>query len=335
MRSLAPLLAGAGLLLPVAADASAGPVFRITDPRITESSGLVDLGPVMLTVNDSGHPGQVFVLDARSGVTVGVTDFGPRPVDAEAMAPLSDREVWVGDTGGNTVRRTSVVVYRVPFGRGTRTVTDAPHFELRYPDGPHDAEALFTGPGGRLFLITKSLLGGTVYAAPRTLEPGRPAALRKVGRVSGFVTDAASFPDHRQVIVRGYGSASVYTLPGLAPLGTFRLPTQRQGEGISVGPDQRVRISSEGTGEPVLQVRLPTEVVAAMRAGPVRSATPEAATRSSTSEPSTSTPSTSVREPGSRASRDLVARPVVAGLTGAAVLLVAGVGLGLRRWRRR
>ena len=41
-------------------------VFSFVDPTIDESSGLVDLGELMVTTNDSGGDPLVFVVDAKS-----------------------------------------------------------------------------------------------------------------------------------------------------------------------------------------------------------------------------------------------------------------------------
>jgi hypothetical protein len=231
-------------------------VFSFVDPAITESSGLVDLGPVMVTTNDSGGDPLVFVVDSRTGRTVGRTTFASEVEDVEALAPAGRDEVWVGDIGDNDARRQSVQVYRVPVGRGDRTV-HAARYDLVYPDGAHDAESLVAAPTGRLYVITKGLLGGTAYAAPRHLRAERPNVLTPAGSVDVWATDAALFPDGRHVLVRGYGTAAVYTFPGFAPVASFDLPRQRQGEGVSIGRSGRVRLSSEGRNSPVLQVLLP------------------------------------------------------------------------------
>ncbi len=75
-----------------------------------------------------------------------------------------------------------------------------------------------------------------------------------MGRVRGYVTDAALLRDGRHLLVRSLQQATVYTMPDLTPVGSFALPWQRQGEGISVGPDGRIRISTEGAGTPVYEV---------------------------------------------------------------------------------
>ena len=74
------------------------------------------------------------------------------------------------------------------------------------------------------------------------------------------------------MVLRTYGTATVYTFPGFAPIGTVRLPQQRQGEGISVSRTGRVLISSEGPRSDVLDVTLPaalTDPQATPSAAPV------------------------------------------------------------------
>lgn len=245
------------LLLSVALLSGSGPgvVFRIQDPAITESSGLVDLGGLMVTMNDSGGDAVVYALD-RQGRTVGRTRYADAVTDVEALAPAGPGTVWVGDLGDNRHVRSSVRVYRVPVGRGDRTVA-APAFELVYPDGSHDAESLFTGPDGRLYVVSKGLFGGRAYVAPRLLRSDRPNRLRALGRVPLFATDAAAVPGTPYVLVRGYGSALLLDVGDWRTLATLDLPEQQQGESLSVGPGDRVRVGSEGLHSEVRQVRLP------------------------------------------------------------------------------
>jgi hypothetical protein len=242
----------------------------MTDPRITESSGLVDLGDgLMVTTNDSGDTGIVYVVD-RSGRTVGTTRFGDS-VDAEALAPVDGGHVWVGDIGDNEARRPYTVIRRVPVGRGDRTVR-VPSYRLLYPDGPHDAETLLRQPAtGRLFVVTKGILGGRVYAVPRHLRSGEQGnRLRAVAKVGLFATDG-TFLDAHRVLVRGYTSADVYVFPGFRLLGSFALPGQPQGESVSVGPGGRIRIGSEGVRSEVVTVSLPARLRAATPTSPAAS----------------------------------------------------------------
>ena len=67
-----------------------------------------------------------------------------------------------------------------------------------------------------------------------------------------IATDGSFFPDGRHLIVRDYSSATVYDWPSLQTVGSFDLPAQKQGEGIAVGPDDTLYLSSEGIHSPVV-----------------------------------------------------------------------------------
>ncbi|GAB3075336.1 hypothetical protein [Nocardioides zeae] len=273
-------LVTAAVALPFAAGAAAMPastaeegteVMSFTDPDIVESSGLAVVGGRFVTVNDSGDSGRVFAVDPATGDTVGVTSWTPDPVDVEAVAPAyvdgeASSEVWVGDIGDNRAVRDSVEVLRVPVGWEDATAEPA-RFELRYADGPRDAESLLVVPGtDQLLVVSKGVLGGTFYAAPEQLVPGQANVLEPLAPALGVATDAAFFPDGRHLVVRNYGAAAVYTYPGLTEVGTFDLPEQPQGEGIAVDADDpgAVLLTTEGPRTPVLRVELPAEVRDAM-----------------------------------------------------------------------
>lgn len=258
---------------PAAADDDV--VIRFQDPDIVESSGLVALGDRFVTVNDSGDSARVFVVDARTGETADEVAWPSDTDDVEAVAPAGRDAVWVGDIGDNTRSRPSVTVTRVPLDGSAVS-----SFQLVYPDGARDAEALLVHPRtGRLLVVSKGVFGGRLYAAPAELDPDGPNRLVPVGETAGIVTDAAFFPDGRHLLVRTYTQAVVHAWPSMEIVGTFGLPRQEQGEGIAVSPAGEVFASSEGQRAPVLRIRLPAEVSAAMLApepsAPAASGRPE------------------------------------------------------------
>ncbi|MDQ3615197.1 MAG: hypothetical protein M3393_00915 [Actinomycetota bacterium] len=254
-------------------------VFAFTDEDITESSGLAVRGRLMFTVNDSGGDPVVYTVDAGTGNTVASTSYSADEViDVEAVAPGAGGAVWVGDIGDNDEKRSTVEVYRVvPLG-GSEQQADAlgrdevveeestaEVFSLAYPDEPQDAEALLRHPKtGRLYVVTKAVTGGTVYAVPPSLDPGRNNRMTKVGQTSGLTTDGSFFPDGEHIMLRSYGGASVFTFPGLREVGSFRLPPQKQGEGLALSEDGGIYLSTEGIYSKVLRVLLPPELAAAM-----------------------------------------------------------------------
>ena len=243
----------------VGADASAVE-FRFRDPQIVESSGLVVHDGLFVTVNDSGDSGRTFVVDGSTGRTVGGATWPGEPEDVEALAPMPDGSVLVGDIGDNSDSRDSVTLLEVPSGRGFEDV-EPRAFPLTYSDGPRDAETLLVHPvTGQVLVVSKSLLGGVLYAAPKRLTTEGPNVLDPVGDVLGFATDGAFFPDGRHFVLRDYGRAVVYSYPGLETVGELRLPDQQQGEGIAVDEDGAVFVSSEGQYSPVHRVRVPRQI---------------------------------------------------------------------------
>lgn len=256
-------LGGAALVTDGDGAAPSEVLFTFEDRSIDESSGLVDLGGTVLTVNDSGSDPLVYAVDSSTGETVGRTTYtSDEVVDVEAIAEGPDGSIWVGDIGDNGAARTSVSVYRLPpVGPGDTTV-EGERFDLVYRDGPHDAEALLVHPEtGRLFVVTKGLFAGQVFQAPATLDPDEPNLLRPVGEAGGMVTDGAFFPDGRHAALRSYSSLSVHETRRWRSLASMALPDQEQGEGLAlVEGSPWVLVSTEGAGSAVEAVALSREI---------------------------------------------------------------------------
>ena len=273
----AAVLVSTSFAAPVVTETRVEEVMSFADPDIDESSGLLDLGDLVVTVNDSGDDAVVYLVDKKSGETVGRTTYAEEVDDVEAMAPGLDGTVWVADIGDNRAHRQSVVVYRLPpVTPGDRTVV-ADRFELVYAGGARDAETLLVHPEtGRLSVVSKGLFSGEVFEAPRRLREDGPNRLRRVGRVGGLVTDGAWFADGRHVVLRDYADAEIYDTEGWRSLGRIRMPTQPQSEGLAVEPSgERVLVSSEGPDEPLYSVAVPPQMIQAMAAETPTAPTPE------------------------------------------------------------
>jgi len=240
-------------------------VFSFTDPAIVESSGLLVQDGRFATVNDSGDSGRVFTVDPGDGRTVAVTEWDAEPEDVEAMAPMPDGDVLVGDIGDNNGVRDSIELIRVPFGEDGRV--DPVTYELVYPDGSHDAETLLVHPQtGQVMVVAKEFIG-RLYATSGKLDADGPNRLEPLGEVLPIATDGAFFPDGEHFVLRGYVKAAVYEWPSLEQVGeTFFLPSQEQGEGLAVGADATVYLSSEGEQSEVLRIRLPKDLRAELDA---------------------------------------------------------------------
>ena len=199
---------------------------------------------VIFTINDSGNDPLLFALDttgADRGVWLvqGATDVdweaasagpcGNRPMMPATAGP--NECVYIGDTGDNSETRPSRVIYRVaePFAQsaGFTGTLVAESLEYRYPDGPHDVEAMYVPPNGSMYLITKRprqdaagrLRPALVFVLPPDAwgKPGPVVAqlVDSLPIVPGsaplrLITDAGLAPDARSLAVRTYAQVYVF-----------------------------------------------------------------------------------------------------------------------------
>jgi hypothetical protein len=267
----------AGLL--AAGPGGAELVLRLHDPALVESSGLAVAARhdgVLWTHPDGGEVARVMAV-GESGETVAtVTLDGIDPYDPEALAPGPRRTLWLGDLGDNLEQRPDVSVFRFrePRSLADRTVP-ATWYRFRYPDGPHDAEALLVDPStGRLLVATKAVGGAGLYRAPARLvaEQVGTNRLERVADVPSLVTDGAFLPDGRFVL-RSYTMAYVYDRPG-HQVASAPLPPQPQGESVAADGESLL-VGSEGQDSAVYRVPVPGGTAGTSEtAGPTRSDQP-------------------------------------------------------------
>ena len=247
-----------------ATDSPARKVRTLKDPEIVESSGLalsLYRDRRLWTHNDSGGGPRLYAI-GRRGQTTGryyLTDA--RAWDWEAMASAKrngKKFLFVGEIGDNRKWKSSIFVHRIrepkpsaPNGRRNPT-----SYELKYPDGAHDAEALLVRPGTlRIYIVTKVKDGpGHIYVAPKHPSQRHPNRLKRIGKAPSVITDGV-FLNRQRFVLRGYGSAYSYRKMGARPK-QFSLPNP--GESIARSPLRRyVLVGSEGRLSGIWRVRIP------------------------------------------------------------------------------
>lgn len=203
---------------------------EFTDRRISESSGVAPsrrTPGLLWTHDDSGEPPYLFATDTTGAVRGTFSVTGARNLDWEdiALGPCGRSEcLYLADTGDNSERRSVVVLYRVPEPslpdrrpKQVRPTAPAQAVTFRYPDGPHDVEAMWVGPNGDVHLVSKGRTGrirhyrirAASWTSPRPVTAELLEALPVPVRSRlDYVTGAALSPDARIVAVRSY--ASVY-----------------------------------------------------------------------------------------------------------------------------
>lgn len=363
----------AGLILvlvppaaPAEGVATGTPLFRITDPRLDELSGLAvgHRNPgVLYAQNDSGDSARFFALDAQTGGVRAVCAVpGAQNQDWEDLASAPSARgvasVWLADIGDNDAVRTSVQLYRVdePELAGPSCRTSPPDvWRLRYPDGAHDAESLVVDPvRHRMYLITKELFGRSeVFQVPanpaaqvQTVSlvdavqfrlTGTPGGPNPVGELTA--TGATMSADGSLLAIRTYTDAYLWSVRAgdvvtalKQPPTVLALPAQPQGEGIAI-TGTHLLIDSEQVGSGVFEVPIPARLLAPTRsaAPPVRSAASPGRSAVASPGPPSSAASARAQPPGR--TRAAPAHDCRGGASALAIVLVLLGAGGL--WRRR
>lgn len=272
---------------------------------LVENSGAAMSGAqpgVWFTINDSGNDAVLFALDTTGADRGAWRIAGARNRDWEALTSgpctggdsldgpsLSQTCLFIGEVGDNDARHSSVLIYRVeePAAeqRGFTGELRPTALSFVYDGGPRDVEAMYAGPDGTLFLITKRALEDAsgrlrpalVFALPAASwrEPGSQATAALVdslpivpGSALGRqITDAARSPDGGTVAVRTYTQLYVFRADtATGRIATHVAPTicsiasleERQGEGIAwFGDAGAWMLTSEGVNEPLHVVACP------------------------------------------------------------------------------
>ncbi|MFC8271325.1 WD40 repeat domain-containing protein [Streptomyces sp. NPDC057271] len=268
MRSLLGVVGAAALVLTVAAApaaaAEADQDFTIKDPRITESSGLAASRAhpgVYWTHNDQDAP-LIYGIDSRTGETVATLTMKGvgTPRDMEAISVGPDGDIYVGDIGDNRDGTWDHVwIYRFPEPKQLRNQTvTAKQYDVKYADGPRNAEALMVHPKtGRVYIASKNENTGGLYAGPERLSTAGTNVFRRVDDVP-WVTDGAFSPDGERLLLRGYFSAKEYVWKDgrLGDEGTGAgAPFQGQAESVTYTRDgSALMFGSEGANSRVVRV---------------------------------------------------------------------------------
>jgi len=253
----------------------------LRSPRLVESSGVTTStrrAGVLWTHNDSGDEPRLYATDSAGDDLGSLLVTGARNVDWEDLGAgpcpgVAARCLFPADIGDNLHSRREIVVYRLPepeppngAADTLRSVSVESALVLRYPDHPHDAEAIVVDPAARMFIITKEAFGRPrVYRVPPRAAPQRPGdvdTLRFVGLLDiapnllllRVVTGAAVSPDGVTLAVRTYSSLHFFRLRGdslptpLTPARGLMIPfVEPQGEGVAfVAPDLLVLTSERG-----------------------------------------------------------------------------------------
>lgn len=155
----------------------------VTDPALGELSGLARSSiqrDRYWAINDGGYGNYLLLIDGRGHVQRKLEVPNAGNVDWEDLASFRWRgENWllIADTGDNSGVRDYVSLWmlREPVA-GSRTAATGPALQirLRYPDEPHDVEAVSVDAvAGDILLLTKRTVPPVLYRVPLAASDSR------------------------------------------------------------------------------------------------------------------------------------------------------------------
>lgn len=250
------------------ANAQTTVVCTFSDLRFTEISGIATSTQHPHTIwlhNDSSGGPFIYAVDSRTCATRATIEItGAKARDFESIAVGSDKRgrpvIWLGDIGDNRDNWPNVEVLRIrePASLNSQTVL-AKTFRFTYRDRPHNAETLLADPfKPLLWVVTKQLAHGSLYALPDPLRPNVSNIASKLRAEGGLITDGAISPDGTKYVLRDYVDAVVYSgLPPGREIARIALPYQFQGEAITWSADSRFLLIASERDDRLLKVNIP------------------------------------------------------------------------------
>jgi hypothetical protein len=239
---------------------------QITDKRLSGASGIAAARGGLYVLNDK-PPTVVYSIDSLCRISA-ENRLKVTGTDTEDLAVAHDGTLWLGDIGGNNAPRQVVSLYH-----WSGTGKDADRFDLRYPDGPHDAEALLVSLDGAVVVVTK-VSGGRSEVYSAHLPLGATDQLQKVAELdfktfrtakdtapgSLLVTGGAVAPDGTHFVLRTYTAAYEWDSPDGDVVAALKRRSPRpialaptlQGEAITYSEDgAHLLTASERVPSPV------------------------------------------------------------------------------------
>lgn len=182
-RALLVLIAAA--LIPACSYLRAAPAAAVANPELKELSGLtrsLATNDWLWAHNDSGDSARLFRvgLDGSDGGIVDVPQTNA--IDWEDIATLrwqGQPALLIGDIGDNNAQRAAITLYAVrdPGATGTSAAL-LWQLNLRYPNGPRDAEGLAVDPlNGDILILSKREKPPVIYRVPLPDKPPTPGSV--------------------------------------------------------------------------------------------------------------------------------------------------------------
>jgi hypothetical protein len=263
----------------------------LQDKELDEISGISASGinkDIFYVHNDSGDTSRFFAITADGKLHSTIyyngdptARLGVHDVEDIAVGPGPGRNktyVYLGDIGDNGATRSCINIYRVAEqiawakDGNTNAVTTTLH--LKYPDGPHDAEAMMIDPLQKLiYIVTKRSDSVSVYTTPLTFKANDTVVMTYHNKLffKGFkpfnwIVAADISKDGKQVLVKSYEKVYYWRRNANEPIWKtmqakpqeLNYQQEKQGEAIGFNADGKgYYTTSEGVFAPVYFYKTP------------------------------------------------------------------------------
>lgn len=208
---------------------------------LPEASGMASSSQpfVVWMINDSGDDPIVYAVHTRMGLLSKHSLAGAKNVDWEDIAYCKG-SVYVADIGDNGAKRRNVLLYTVrepSINVSTAIPNDSVStYELAYPDGARDAEALLVDPRTDEFVIvSKRDVRARIYSG--RLNDSRKQILTFRGELPvTLVTGGSVSSDGLRILLKSYHKTWEWTRDPKEPLWKALL---RNGSRVPYAPEQQ------------------------------------------------------------------------------------------------
>lgn len=242
---------------------------RLTDDRLDEISGMAVSrlhDNVLWVHNDSSGGPYLYAIDMQTCRTIArITVPGIEARDLEGLAAGVDAKgravLWLGDIGDNRDSWPWVWLHRIREPDVLRDqVQKARTYRFTYPDISLNAETLLVNPAEpQLWVVTKQLARGGLFALPDPLRPKRINTARFIQQEGPLITDGAISPDGSRYVLRDYVNAKVFEgLPPGREVTVIDLPIQPQGEAITWTADGQALLITSERDDRLIRVEVPS-----------------------------------------------------------------------------
>ena len=192
---------------------------------IDETSGMADSRSTenaLWVLEDGGNPAELTLISYEGNIIERLPAKNTINRDWEDMTLVKDlssgkNKIYLADIGDNNIQYDTYDIYRFDEpATNDIEINNVEKIQFRYPDGPHDADAMLVDKmSNDIYIITKQDAKSGIYKIvyPQILTAINTAVFEGSLDYTG-VTSAAISPDGFEIIVKTYTHLNYYSRKG-------------------------------------------------------------------------------------------------------------------------